>query len=54
MISGIVSEGKRPLAGVSVVINGIQRGTSTDFDGYYQIEAAIGEELTFSLYWIRN
>lgn len=48
MISGIVSDGKEPLAGVSVVIKGIQRGTQTDFDGYYQIEAAIGEELTFS------
>lgn len=48
MISGIVSDGKEPLAGVSVVIKGIQRGTQTDFDGYYQIEAALGEELTFS------
>jgi len=48
MISGIVSDGKEPLAGVSIVINGIQRGTSTDFDGYYQIEAAIGEEITFN------
>jgi len=48
MISGIISDGKEPLAGVNVVIKGIQRGTQTDFDGYYQIEAAIGEELTFS------
>ncbi|WP_396168660.1 alpha-2-macroglobulin family protein [Flavobacterium sp.] len=48
MISGIVSDKSGPLPGVSVVIKGIQRGTQTDFDGYYQIEAAIGEELTFS------
>ncbi|MBG6187972.1 MG2 domain-containing protein [Flavobacterium sp. CAN_S2] len=48
MISGIVSDGQGPLAGVSIVVNGIQRGTSTDFDGFYQIEAATGEELTFS------
>ena len=48
MISGIVSDGKNPLPGASVVINGLQRGTTADFDGYYQIEAAIGEELTFS------
>ena len=48
MISGIVSGGKEPLAGVSILIKGIQRGTQTDFDGYYQIEAGPGEELTFS------
>lgn len=48
MISGIVSDGQGPLAGVSIVINGLERGTSTDFDGFYQIEAATGEELTFS------
>ena len=48
MISGIVSDSHEPLAGVSIVVNGIQRGTSTDFDGFYQIEAAAGEELTFS------
>lgn len=49
MISGIVSDKSGPLPSVSVVIKGIQRSTQTDFDGYYQIEAAIGEELAFSL-----
>lgn len=48
IISGIVSDGQGPLAGVSIVINGLERGTSTDFDGFYQIEAATGEELTFT------
>lgn len=48
MISGIVSDGQYPVAGVSVSIKGTQRSTQTDFDGYYQIEAAIGEELTFN------
>ena len=48
MISGIVSDKSGPLPGVSVVIKGIHRGTQTDFDGYYQIEAVTGEELTFS------
>ncbi len=48
MISGIVADGKFPLPGVNIFIKGIERGTQTDFDGYYQIEASIGEELTFS------
>ncbi|SFE72201.1 alpha-2-macroglobulin family protein [Flavobacterium xueshanense] len=48
MISGIVTDGKYPLPGARVTIEGIERGTQTDFDGYYQIEAAVGEELTFS------
>ncbi|OAB27671.1 TonB-dependent outer membrane receptor, SusC/RagA subfamily, signature region [Flavobacterium fryxellicola] len=48
MISGIVTDGQEPLPGVSIVINGLQRSTQTDFDGYYQIEAAIGEELTIN------
>jgi TonB-dependent SusC/RagA subfamily outer membrane receptor len=48
MISGVVSDEKLPLPGVSVVIKGSQRSTNTDFDGNYEIEAAIGEELVFS------
>lgn len=48
MISGIVSDDQGPLAGVSIIVNGLERGTQTDFDGYYQIEAALGEELSFS------
>lgn len=48
MISGIVSDGELPLPGVNVTVDGTQRGTQTDFDGYYQIEAAIGEKLTFA------
>ena len=52
MISGIVSDKSGPLPGVSVVIKGIQRRDKTDFDGYYQREAAIGEELRFLFNWI--
>ncbi|TDE42484.1 hypothetical protein E0I26_13495 [Flavobacterium rhamnosiphilum] len=48
MISGIVFYGEEPFTGVNVSVNGIQRSTQTDFDGYYQIEAALGEELSFS------
>jgi len=47
-ISGIVSDESGPLPGVNIEIKGTQRGTQTDFDGYYEIEAAIGEELTIS------
>ena len=48
MISGIVTDGQLPLPGVNIIIDGLQRSTQTDFDGYYQIEAAIGEELTIN------
>ncbi|MFA9186562.1 MG2 domain-containing protein [Flavobacterium sp. FBOR7N2.3] len=48
MISGIVTDGKIPLLGVSIFIKGTQRSTITDFKGYYQIEAAKGEKIVFS------
>lgn len=47
-ISGIVSEKGLPLPGVSVVVIETTRGTQTDFDGCYAIEAAVGETLEFS------
>jgi hypothetical protein len=30
---------------VQITVKGLERGTETDFDGFYQIEAATGEEL---------
>jgi len=49
MISGIVSDrNKLLLPGVSITVKGTQRSTTTDFDGYYEIEAAKNEELVFS------
>ncbi|MDO4880560.1 MAG: SusC/RagA family TonB-linked outer membrane protein [Capnocytophaga sp.] len=36
------------LPGVSVIIKGTSRGTSTDFDGKYQMEANTGEVLVYS------
>ena len=49
MISGIVSDQNGlAIPGVSITIKGTQRGTSTDFDGYYEIEATANEELVFS------
>ncbi|MFB9077433.1 alpha-2-macroglobulin [Flavobacterium procerum] len=49
MISGIVTDNDgMELPGVSITVKGTQRNTTTDFDGYYEIEAAVGEELVFS------
>jgi len=50
VISGKVIEGPTglPLPGVSIVIKGTSSGTTTDFDGNYQIEANIGETLVYS------
>ena len=48
-ISGTVTdENNQPLPGATVVVQGTNRGTSTDFDGKYQINASQGETLVFS------
>ncbi len=56
LIYGIIlsSEDGMPLPGVNVMVKGTIRGTVSDFDGYYQIEAAIGEKLTFSFIGTKN
>ncbi|MWB94414.1 TonB-dependent receptor plug domain-containing protein [Flavobacterium sp. GA093] len=55
LISGIVTdESNMPLPGVSITIEGTQRGTSSDFDGYYEIEAVRNEELVFSYIGFKN
>ncbi|HSD14830.1 MAG TPA: alpha-2-macroglobulin family protein [Flavobacterium sp.] len=46
-VSGIVTEGGLPLPGASVTVKGTSRGTQTDMDGYYSIDAAPGEKLVF-------
>ncbi|WP_281231826.1 carboxypeptidase-like regulatory domain-containing protein [Flavobacterium gelatinilyticum] len=49
MISGIITDqNNEGLPGVSITVKGTQRMTSSDFDGYYEIEAAPKEELIFS------
>jgi TonB-dependent SusC/RagA subfamily outer membrane receptor len=49
MISGIITDKANiPVPGVSIVIKGTQRGTTSDFDGYYEIEATPNEEIVFS------
>ncbi len=49
-VSGVVTEQGTdvPLPGVNVVIKGTTTGTSTDFDGNYQIQANDGDILVFS------
>ncbi|MCF6349373.1 MAG: carboxypeptidase-like regulatory domain-containing protein [Flavobacteriaceae bacterium] len=48
LISGVVSDDSGPLPGVSVIIKGTSKGTETDFDGKYSIDANVGDVLQFS------
>ena len=48
IISGIVTDGKIPLSGVSVSIKGSKIQTSTDLLGNYTIEAKKGDFMVFS------
>ncbi|MGB0274459.1 MAG: SusC/RagA family TonB-linked outer membrane protein [Flavobacteriaceae bacterium] len=48
-ISGTVTdENNQPLPGATVVVQGTNTGTTTDFDGNYQIRATQGQTLVFS------
>jgi len=47
-ITGIVSDDLGPIAGVNVVVKGTTKGTATDFDGKYSIEAHEGDNLVFN------
>ena len=48
-VSGLVTDADGlPLPGVSIVVKGTTRGTSTDMDGNYAIRATAGEVLVFS------
>ncbi|RZK13004.1 MAG: SusC/RagA family TonB-linked outer membrane protein [Flavobacterium sp.] len=49
-IKGKVSDGAGlPLPGVNVTVSGTDRGTSTDFDGNFILNATLGEQLVFSM-----
>jgi len=49
LITGtVVDEDGLPLPGVNVIVEDTNRGTQTNFDGYYSIEASQGEVLVFS------
>ena len=48
-ISGtVLDDQSQPLPGVTVAIKGTNKGTTTDFDGKYSIEAELGQTLVFS------
>lgn len=44
----VTDENNLPLPGATVIVEGTTRGTTTDFDGNFQIEAAAGDVLLFS------
>lgn len=48
IIAGTISDETGRLPGVNVIVKGTTRGTSSDFDGNYSIEANQGEILIFS------
>ena len=48
IVTGIVEAADGPLIGASVLVKGTTRGTITDIDGQYSIEANVGDELEFS------
>lgn len=50
LVSGVVTEASSglPLPGVNVIVKGTPTGTTTDFDGKYEIEAENGSILQFS------
>lgn len=47
-ITGVVMESGYPLPGVTVLVKGTTRGTQTDFDGKFSIQAKEGEQLEVS------
>ena len=48
-VSGTVAdENNQPLPGATVIVQGTKNGTSTNFDGNYQIDADQGQTLVFS------
>ena len=48
LISGVVLDDLGPIAGANVVIKGTTRGTTTDFDGNYEILAKANEVIIIS------
>ncbi len=55
-ITGVVtsSEDNMPIPGVNVIVQGTTRGTSTDFDGNFSIQASKGEILEISYIGFRT
>lgn len=53
-VTGVVSDQTGPLPGASVVVQGTTRGTQTDIDGKYSINASVGETLVVSYIGYNN
>ncbi|MGB0980823.1 MAG: carboxypeptidase-like regulatory domain-containing protein [Winogradskyella sp.] len=55
-VSGIITTAADglPLPGANVIIKGTNRGTQTDFDGFYSINVNKGETLVFSYIGFKN
>jgi hypothetical protein len=47
-IKGVVSDGRDPIPGAAVRVEGTSRGATADFDGEYEIAVSSGETLMFS------
>src|SRR5699024_4356650 len=48
-INGVITDDNDlPLPGVNITVAGTSKGTTTDFDGKYEIEVEAGQELVFS------
>lgn len=55
IVSGTVTdESGVPMPGATVVVQGTNNGTTTDFDGKYQIQASQGQTLVFSFVGYAN
>ncbi|WP_421805701.1 mucoidy inhibitor MuiA family protein [Flagellimonas sp.] len=48
VIGTITDESGTPLPGVNVIIKGTNKGTTSDFDGNYELNIDYGQELTYS------
>lgn len=53
-VTGKVTDASGPLPGVTVVVQGTNTGTQTDFDGNYSITASVGDVLLFSFIGMKD
>ena len=53
-VTGIVTESGQPIPGVSVVVQGTNEATQTDFDGRYQIKIKGGKTLQFQYLGLKS
>ena len=54
LVTGTVTSEGEPLPGVAVVVKGTDRGTTTDFNGKYEIKASPEDVLLFSFIGMKN